>query len=103
MTRSRVRERERIRAAVQTTDPAALAAYAELLRPIMTNVRALVEDTTATPDQRVHSRVFLRREILKCIRELETRIEVAANRSPRPSASARIGGSRSASSSILPS
>lgn len=27
MSRSRVRERERIRAAVQTTDPAALATY----------------------------------------------------------------------------
>lgn len=33
MTRSRVRERERIRAAVQTTDPAELAAYAGALRP----------------------------------------------------------------------
>jgi hypothetical protein len=77
MSRSRVRERERIRAAVQTTDPAALATYAELLRPIVANVRALAEDATATPDQRVHSRVFLRREILKGLRELETRIEVA--------------------------
>lgn len=77
MSRSRVRERERIRAAVQTSDPAALAAYAELLRPVVTNVRALVEDATAAPDKRVHSRVFLRREILKGLREIETRIEVA--------------------------
>ena len=79
MSRSRVRERERIRAAVQTTDPAALAAYARLLRPVVTNLRALVEDATATPDERVHSRVFLRRETLKSIRELEARIDVATN------------------------
>lgn len=79
MSRSRVRERERIRAAVQTTDPAALAAYAELLRPVVANVRALAEDATATPSQRVRSRVFLRREILRSIRELEARIEVAAS------------------------
>ena len=79
MSRSRVRKRERIRAAVQTTDPAALAAYAELLRPVVTNLRTLVEDATAEPDKRVHSRVFLRREILKGLREIETRIQVASN------------------------
>ncbi|MBK9266149.1 MAG: hypothetical protein IPM54_40975 [Polyangiaceae bacterium] len=79
MTRSRVRERERIRAAVETSDPAALAAYAALLRPVVANLRALAEDATATPDQRVHSRVYLRREILKGLREIETRIEVASN------------------------
>lgn len=79
MTRSRVRNRERIRAAVETTDPAALAAYAALLRPLVATIRTLAEDATATPDQRVHSRVFLRREILKGLREIETRIEVASN------------------------
>lgn len=77
MSRSRVRERERIRTAVQTTDPVSLAAYAELLRPVVTKLRAHAEDATTTPDQRVHSRVFLRREILKALREIETRIEVA--------------------------
>lgn len=70
MSRSRVRERERIRAAVQTTDPAALAAYAELLRPVVTNLRALVEDATAEPSKRVHARSFLRREILKGLRAI---------------------------------
>lgn len=80
MSRSRVRERERIRAAVQTTDPAALAAYAELLRPVVVNLRALVEDATAPPSDRLHSRVFLRREALKRLRELEVRIEVAGSR-----------------------
>jgi hypothetical protein len=84
MSRSRVRERERIRAAIQTTDPAALAAYAELLRPVVTNLRTLVEDATATPDKRVHSRVFLRREILKGLREIETRIEVATTPQAEP-------------------
>jgi hypothetical protein len=80
MSRSRVRERERIRAAVQTTDPEALAAYAELLRPVVLHLRSLVEDATATPDERVHSRVFLRREALKNIRELELRIDVAGTK-----------------------
>lgn len=80
MSRSRVRERERIRAAIQTSDPAALAAYADLLRPVVTNLRTLAEDATATPDKRVHSRVFLRREILKGLREIEARIDVATSR-----------------------
>ena len=80
MSRSRVRERERIRAAIQTSDPAAIAAYADLLRPVVTNLRTLVEDATATPDKRVHSRVFLRREILKGLREIEARIDVATSR-----------------------
>jgi hypothetical protein len=72
-----VRERERIRAAVQTTDPAALAAYAELLRPVVAKLRTHAEDATATPDQRVHSRVYLRREILRGLREIEARINAA--------------------------
>ena len=79
MSRSRVRERERIRTAVQTSDPAALAAYAELLRPVVAKLRIHAEDATATPDKRVHSRAFLRREALKRLREIETRIEVAAS------------------------
>ncbi|MDI1435450.1 hypothetical protein [Polyangium sorediatum] len=78
MSRSRVRGRERIRAAVQTTDPAALAAYAGALRPVVTSLRTLVEDATAEPSKRVHARAFLRREILKGIRELEARIDAAA-------------------------
>ncbi len=79
MKRSRVRERERIRAAVQTTDPAALASYAGTLRPVVANLRALVEDATAAPSQRVHARAFLRRELLRGIRELEARINTAAS------------------------
>ena len=78
MKRSRVRERERIRAAVQTTDPAALAAFAGTLRPVVTNLRTLVEDATAAPSKRVHARAFLRREMLKGLRELEARIDAAA-------------------------
>ncbi|MDC0746017.1 hypothetical protein [Polyangium mundeleinium] len=77
MTRSRVRERERVRAAVQTTDPAALAAYAGALRPVVASLRTLAEDATAEPSKRVHARAFLRREILKGIRELEARIDAA--------------------------
>ncbi|MRG97129.1 hypothetical protein [Polyangium spumosum] len=78
MKRSRVRERERIRAAVQTTDPAALATYASLLRPVVASLRALAEDATAAPSKRVHARAYLRREMLRGIRELEARIDAAA-------------------------
>lgn len=77
MSRSRVRDRARLRAPVQTTDPAALAAYAGELRPVVTNLRTLIEDATAAPSQRVHARAFLRREILRGIRELEARIDAA--------------------------
>ena len=75
--RSRVVERERIRAAVQTTDPAALAAYAEALRPVVAGLRVLIEDATAEPSKRIHARTFLRDNMLKKIRELEARIEAA--------------------------
>ncbi|MRG95769.1 hypothetical protein [Polyangium spumosum] len=77
MSRSRVRDRARLRAPVETTDPAALAAYAGTLRPVVASLRALVEDATAAPSQRVHARAFLRREILRGIRELEARIDAA--------------------------
>lgn len=79
MSRSRVRERERIRSAIQTTDPATLAAYAELLRPVVASLRALTEDATAEPSKRVHARSFLRREMLKRVREIEARINAAAS------------------------
>ncbi len=82
MSRSRVRERTRLRASVVTTDPFALAAYANALRPVVASLRTLTEDATAEPSKRVHSRAFLRREILRGIRELETRIDAAA---PAPS------------------
>lgn len=78
MKRSRVRERERLRAPVQTTDPAALRAYAGELRAIVTKLRPLAEDATARPSQRVHSRALLRKGILRGIRELEARIDAAA-------------------------
>lgn len=78
MTRSRVRERERLRAPVETSDPAALAMYAGALRPVVASLRALAEDATAAPSQRVHSRAYLRRDMLKRIREIEARIDAAA-------------------------
>ncbi|MDI3291023.1 hypothetical protein [Polyangium sp. 15x6] len=78
MSRSRVRERERIRAAIHTTDPAALVAYVNTLRPVVTSLRMLVEDATAEPSKRIHARSFLRRELLRGIRELEARINAAA-------------------------
>jgi hypothetical protein len=38
---------------MQTTDPAALAAYAVTLRPVLANLRTLVEDATAEPSKRI--------------------------------------------------
>jgi hypothetical protein len=63
VSRSRVRERARLRAPVETTDPAALAAYAAALRPVLVRLRVLAEDATARPSQRIHSRALLRRDI----------------------------------------
>jgi hypothetical protein len=78
VSRSRVRERERLRALVQTTDPAALAAFADELRPVVAGLRALAEDATAAPSKRVHSRTFLRSGMLKGLRTLEARLGAAA-------------------------
>jgi hypothetical protein len=77
VTRSRVRERERLRRPVETTDPAALASYAGELRPVVTSLRALAEDATAPTSKRVHSRAFLRGGMLRGLRQLEARIDVA--------------------------
>jgi hypothetical protein len=66
---------------VQTTDPAALAAYAGELRPIVATLRTLAEDATAAKP--VYSREHLREQILKRIRELDARIDAAA---PPPNA-----------------
>jgi hypothetical protein len=76
--RSRVRERLRLRTPVQTTDPAALDAYAGELRPVVASLRALAEDATAPADKRVHSRVHLRSSMLKGLRELEARVDAAS-------------------------
>ncbi len=76
--RSRVRERIRLRAPVQTSDPAALAAYAGGLRPVVASLRTLAEDATSPADKRVHSRAYLRSGMLKGLRELEARIDAAA-------------------------
>lgn len=79
MSRSRVRQRERLRRPVQTNDPAALAVYAAELRPVVASPRALAEDATVQPRQRVHGRLYLRVAMLKSIRELEARIDAAAH------------------------
>jgi hypothetical protein len=68
----------RLRAPIQTTDPAALAAYAGELRPVVASLRALAEDATARPALRVHSRAYLRRDMLRDLRELEARLDAAA-------------------------
>ena len=58
-------------AAPTTTDPAGLAAWAATLLPVVGDLRLLAEDATAVPTQRVHSRLYLRRRLLKSLRELE--------------------------------
>jgi hypothetical protein len=82
--RSRVRERLRLRAPVVTTDPEGLAAYAGELRPVVMLLRELAEDATAPSDKRVHSRAFLRRDMLRALRELEARLDAAAPPAPSP-------------------
>jgi hypothetical protein len=78
--RSRVRLREALRAPVETTDPAALAAYAKQLRPVVATIRTLAEDATA--QRPVYSREHLRSEMLKALRVVETRREVAEHGDP---------------------
>lgn len=73
MSRSRVRKREHIRRPVELTT----AAYAAALRPVVANLRTLAEDATARPSQRQRARVALRRDMLKSLRALEARIDVA--------------------------
>ena len=57
-----------------TTDPAGLSAWATNLLPVVEDLRMLAEDATAVPTQRVHSRLYLRRGLLKSLRELEARL-----------------------------
>ncbi len=79
--RSRISRRERLAAAVETTDPAALAAlvtYANGLRPFVAALRALAEDATAPAGKRVHSRTYLRAEVFTALRVLEMRINAVA-------------------------
>ncbi len=64
-------------AAIHTTDPAALAAYAQGLRPAVTKLRALAEDAIMPRGTRVHSRAFLRDGILRTLREIDVRLNVA--------------------------
>jgi hypothetical protein len=54
---------------VETTDPQALAAYAEYLRPVVATLRTLAEDATAA--RPMYSREYLREEMLKAIRVLD--------------------------------
>lgn len=78
MSRSRVEKRERLRRPVETTDPAGLAAYAAELRPVLGRVLALADDATLPDDQRIYSRAYARRGIMKGLHEIEARIEAAA-------------------------
>jgi hypothetical protein len=72
--RSKHRKQAQIKALVATGD---LAAYAAEIRPFVAELRALAEDATAPPGERVHSRPFLRRDILKKLREVEARLDAA--------------------------
>src|SRR5262249_45473008 len=81
-SRTRVRFREALRAPVVTTDPAALAAYAAELRPVVAPIRSFAEPATAP--RPVYSREHARDQILKAIRVVETRLDAAAPRLPEP-------------------
>lgn len=61
-----------------TTDAAeALAAFAETLDPIVATLRAGILDATGAPSLRVHSRKFLRDNMLRAIRSLEEHVALA--------------------------
>jgi hypothetical protein len=77
--RGKHQKKLRIQALVQTAD---LATYAAELRPIVTELRALAEDATACPTLRVHSRPFLRKRILRKLREVEARLDAALAAAP---------------------
>lgn len=79
-TRSRVRARERLRAPVATTDPAALAGFAAELRPIVATLRTFAEDATSA--RPVYSREHSREKMLKALRVVETRLDVAEHGDP---------------------
>jgi len=78
VSRSRVRERERLRAPVDITSPAALIVWAHSLRPLVTGIRKLADEGTLPPAQRTYGRRFVRRGIMKSLRELEARLAVVA-------------------------
>lgn len=91
MSRSRVVLRERLRAPVPTSDPAALAAYADELRPVVATLRTLAEEAMLPASRRVHSRAFLRSGLLKSLRTFEARL--AAAMPPEHADPAGSGGS----------
>jgi hypothetical protein len=83
-TRSRVRLRDALRAPVETTDPAGLAAYAKYLRPVVATIRTFAEDATAAKP--VYSREHSREQLLKALRVVEARLDAAAPPEPAPNA-----------------
>ncbi len=80
--RNRTNAKIRKAAAVETTDPAAIATYAKGLRPVVASLRTLAEEATARPAQRIHTRAFLRDGMLRALREVETRLDVADHGDP---------------------
>ncbi len=76
--RSRIRRRLAQRAPIDTTNPAAVVAWAGTVRPVVASLRALAEEATDRPAMRAHSRVFLRTAMLKSLRELEARLDAVA-------------------------
>ena len=86
MSRSRVRRREELRAAVESV-PALVA----VLRPIAAGLRTLTEDATAAPGQRLYSRLYLRRELLKLVHEVEVMLDAATAPATRDPAALDAG------------
>jgi hypothetical protein len=84
----RARKEEHLRALVETTDPAALARSAGELRPAVVSLRALAEDATAP--RPVYSKEHARHEMLKALRAIEDRLDVA---DPQHADPAGCGGS----------
>ena len=68
----------RDRRPVDTTSPAALAAWARDARDLTREIRLFAEDATMPSGERLHARVYLRKMICRRLRELDARIDALA-------------------------
>ena len=78
MSRSRAKERARLRVPVDRTDPQAIATWADNLRPLVVTLRGLAEEATLPPAHRTYTRLFVRRRLLRAILDLDARLDAVA-------------------------
>jgi hypothetical protein len=74
MSRS-AKERARLRVPIDLTNPLAVVAWAQSLRPILADLRGFAEEATLPPSHRKYSRLFLRRHLLRSMLALDARLD----------------------------